>query len=132
MNPEDGRVVSNFIMQALRGEDITVYGDGNQTRSFQYVDDLIRGFLCLMDSDDSVTGPVNMGNPGEFTMLELAEKVLNLTGSKSKIVHKPLPGDDPKQRRPDITLAGKLFGWKPEIMLEEGLKLTIEYFRKML
>lgn len=132
MNPEDGRVVSNFIMQALRGEDITVYGDGNQTRSFQYVDDLIRGFLCLMDSDDSVTGPVNMGNPGEFTMLELAEKVLNLTGSKSKIVHKPLPGDDPKQRRPDITLAGKLFGWKPEIMLDEGLKLTIEYFRKML
>ena len=132
MNPEDGRVVSNFIMQALRGEDITVYGDGNQTRSFQYVDDLIRGFLCLMDSEDSVTGPVNMGNPGEFTMLELAEKVLNLTGSKSKIVHKPLPGDDPKQRRPDITLAGKLFGWKPEIMLEEGLKLTIEYFRKML
>ena len=132
MNPEDGRVVSNFIMQALHGEDITVYGDGNQTRSFQYVDDLIRGFLCLMDSDDSVTGPVNMGNPGEFTMLELAEKVLNLTGSKSKIVHKPLPGDDPKQRRPDITLAGKLFGWKPEIMLEEGLKLTIEYFRKML
>jgi UDP-glucuronate decarboxylase len=129
MNPEDGRVVSNFIMQALRGEDITVYGDGNQTRSFQYVDDLIRGFLCLMDSDDSVTGPVNMGNPGEFTMLELAEKVLNLTGSKSKIVHKPLPGDDPKQRRPDITLAGKLFGWKPEIMLEEGLKRTIEWFK---
>jgi len=93
------------------------------------VDDLIRGFLCLMDSDDSVTGPVNMGNPGEFTMLELAEKVLNLTGSKSKIVHKPLPGDDPKQRRPDITLAGKLFGWKPEIMLEEGLKRTIEWFK---
>ncbi|MBQ4378190.1 MAG: SDR family oxidoreductase [Treponema sp.] len=128
MNPEDGRVVSNFIMQALRGEDITVYGDGNQTRSFQYVDDLIRGFLCLMDSDDSITGPVNMGNPGEFTMLELAEKVLALTGSKSKIVHKPLPGDDPKQRKPDITLAGKLFGWKPEIMLDEGLKRTIEYF----
>lgn len=132
MNPEDGRVVSNFIMQALRGEDITVYGDGNQTRSFQYVDDLIRGFLCLMDSDDSITGPVNMGNPGEFTMLELAEKVLALTGSKSKIVHKPLPGDDPKQRKPDITLAGKLFGWKPEIMLDEGLRRTIEYFRRKL
>ncbi len=129
MNPEDGRVVSNFIMQALRGEDITVYGDGRQTRSFCYVDDLVRGFLCLMDSDDSVTGPVNMGNPGEFTMLELAEKVLALTGSKSKLVHKPLPGDDPKQRRPDITLAEKLFGWKPEIMLDEGLKRTIEWFK---
>lgn len=129
MNPEDGRVVSNFIIQALRGEDITIYGDGKQTRSFQYVDDLIRGFLCLMDSDDDITGPVNMGNPGEFTMLELAEKVLKLTGSKSKLVYKPLPGDDPKQRKPDITLAGKLFGWKPEIMLDEGLKRTIEYFR---
>ena len=129
MNPEDGRVVSNFIMQALRGEDITIYGDGNQTRSFQYVDDLIRGFLCLMESDDDITGPVNFGNPGEFTMLELAEKVLKLTGSKSKLVYKPLPGDDPKQRRPDITLAGNLFGWKPEIMLEEGLKRTIEYFK---
>lgn len=132
MNPEDGRVVSNFIIQALRGEDITIYGDGSQTRSFQYVDDLIRGFLCLMDSDDSVTGPVNMGNPGEFTMLELSEKVLKLTGSSSKIVHKPLPGDDPKQRKPDITLAKKLFGWKPEIDLDEGLKRTIEYFRGMI
>ena len=129
MNPEDGRVVSNFIMQALRGEDITIYGDGRQTRSFCYVDDLVRGFLCLMDSDDSVTGPVNMGNPGEFTMLELAEKVLALTGSRSNLVHKPLPGDDPKQRRPDITLAEKLFGWKPEIMLDEGLKRTIEWFK---
>ncbi len=129
MNPDDGRVVSNFIMQALRGEDITIYGDGKQTRSFQYVDDLIRGFLCLMDSDDSITGPVNMGNPGEFTMLELAEKVLQQTGSKSKLVYKPLPGDDPKQRRPDITLAGELFGWKPEICLDEGLKRTIEYFK---
>lgn len=129
MNPEDGRVVSNFIMQALKNEDITIYGDGKQTRSFQYVDDLIRGFLCLMDSDDSVTGPVNMGNPGEFTMLELAEKVIKLTGSKSKLVYKPLPGDDPKQRKPDITLAGQLFGWKPEIVLDEGLKRTIEYFR---
>lgn len=128
MNPEDGRVVSNFIMQALRGEDITIYGDGKQTRSFCYVDDLIRGFLCLMDSDDSITGPVNIGNPGEFTMLELAEKVIELTKSNSKLVYKPLPGDDPKQRRPDITLAGELFGWKPEVMLEEGLKRTIEYF----
>lgn len=132
MNPEDGRVVSNFIMQALRGEDITIYGDGKQTRSFCYVDDLIRGFLCLMDSDDTVTGPVNMGNPGEFTMLELAQKVIALTGSKSKLVYQPLPGDDPKQRRPDITLAGKLFGWKPEVMLDEGLKRTIEYFKSQL
>lgn len=132
MNPEDGRVVSNFIMQALRGEDITIYGDGKQTRSFQYVDDLIRGFLCLMDSDDDITGPVNMGNPGEFTMLELAEKVLLQTGSKSKLVYKPLPGDDPKQRKPDISLAGNLFGWKPEIPLDEGLKRTIAYFKESL
>ena len=132
MNPEDGRVVSNFIMQALRGQDITIYGDGKQTRSFCYVDDLIRGFLCLMDSDDTVTGPVNMGNPGEFTMLELAQKVIALTGSKSKLVYQPLPGDDPKQRRPDITLAGKLFGWKPEVMLDEGLARTIEYFKSQL
>lgn len=130
MNPEDGRVVSNFIMQALNGEDITIYGDGSQTRSFCYCDDLIRGWLLLMNSDDEITGPVNMGNPGEFTMFELAEKVLKLTGSKSKLVYRPLPGDDPKQRRPDITLAGKLFGWKPEIDLEEGLKRTIEYFRE--
>lgn len=129
MNPEDGRVVSNFIIQALRGEDITVYGDGKQTRSFCYVDDLIRGFLLLMDSPEDVTGPVNLGNPGEFTMLELAEKVIALTGSKSKLVHRPLPGDDPKQRRPDISLAGSLLGWKPEIMLEEGLKRTIDYFK---
>ena len=131
MNPDDGRVVSNFIIQALRGEDITVYGDGTQTRSFCYVDDLVRGFLCLMDSGDDVTGPVNMGNPGEFTMVELAEKVLSLTGSKSKIVHRPLPGDDPKQRRPDITLAERLFGWKPEILLDEGLEHTIGYFREL-
>ena len=129
MNPEDGRVVSNFIMQALKNEDITIYGDGSQTRSFCYVDDLIRGFLCLMDSDDSVTGPVNMGNPGEFTMLELAENVIRLTGSKSKLVYRPLPQDDPKQRRPDISLAKQLFNWEPEIKLEDGLKKTIEYFR---
>src|SRR5574344_1078867 len=130
MAENDGRVVSNFIIQALKNEDITIYGDGKQTRSFCYCDDLIRGWLCLMDSDDSVTGPVNMGNPGEFTMLELAEKVIALTNSKSKLVYKPLPGDDPKQRRPDISLAGELFGWKPEVQLEEGLKRTIEYFKE--
>lgn len=132
MNPEDGRVVSNFIMQALRGEDITIYGDGTQTRSFQYVDDLIRGFLILMDSGDDVNGPVNMGNPGEFTMLELAEKIIKKTGSKSKLVFKPLPGDDPKQRRPDISLAKQLFNWKPEINLDEGLERTIAYFKTLL
>ena len=129
MNVDDGRVVSNFIIQALQNRDITVYGDGKQTRSFCYVDDLIRGMLALMDSDDSVTGPVNLGNPGEFTMLELADKVLAQTGSKSKLVFMPLPGDDPRVRRPDITLAGKLLGWKPEIPLDEGLRLTIEYFK---
>ncbi|MBR6422173.1 SDR family oxidoreductase [bacterium] len=129
MNIDDGRVVSNFIIQALQNRDITVYGDGLQTRSFCYVDDLIRGMLALMDSDDSVTGPVNLGNPGEFTMLELAEKVLKQTGSKSKLAFLPLPGDDPRVRRPDITLAGKLLGWKPEIPLDEGLRLTIEYFK---
>lgn len=129
MNVDDGRVVSNFIIQALQNRDITVYGDGLQTRSFCYVDDLIRGMLALMDSDDSVTGPVNLGNPGEFTMLELAEKVLKQTGSKSKLAFMPLPGDDPRVRRPDITLAGKLLGWKPEIPLDEGLRLTIEYFK---
>ena len=129
MNPNDGRVVSNFIIQALKEENITVYGDGTQTRSFCYVDDLIRGFQLLMDSDEEITGPVNMGNPGEFTMLELAQKVIALTGSRSKIVHRPLPGDDPKQRRPDISLAGRLFGWKPEIMLDEGLEKTIAYFK---
>ena len=129
MNIDDGRVVSNFIIQALQNRDITVYGDGLQTRSFCYVDDLIRGMLALMDSDDSVTGPVNLGNPGEFTMLELAEKVLKQTGSKSKLTFLPLPGDDPRVRRPDITLAGKLLGWKPEIPLDEGLRLTIEYFK---
>ena len=129
MNIDDGRVVSNFIIQALQNRDITVYGDGLQTRSFCYVEDLIRGMLALMDSDDSVTGPVNLGNPGEFTMLELAEKVLKQTGSKSKLAFLPLPGDDPRVRRPDITLAGRLLGWKPEIPLDEGLRLTIEYFK---
>ena len=129
MNPEDGRVVSNFIMQALRNDDITIYGSGMQTRSFCYVDDLVRGFLALMESSDSVTGPVNLGNPGEFTMLELAEKVLSLTGSSSRLVYRPLPGDDPRQRRPDITLAGEKLGWKPEIALDEGLRRTISYFK---
>ena len=129
MNVDDGRVVSNFIIQALQNRDITVYGDGKQTRSFCYVDDLIRGMLALMDSDDSVTGPVNLGNSGEFTMLELAEKVIKQTGSKSKLAFLPLPGDDPRVRRPDITLAGKLLGWKPEIQLDEGLRRTIEYFK---
>lgn len=132
MNIDDGRVVSNFIIQALQNRDITVYGDGLQTRSFCYVDDLIRGMLALMDSDDSVTGPVNLGNPGEFTMLELAGKVLAQTGSKSKLVFMPLPGDDPRVRRPDITLAGKLLGWRPEIPLDEGLRRTIGYFKGIL
>ena len=132
MNVDDGRVVSNFIIQALQNRDITVYGDGKQTRSFCYVDDLIRGMLALMDSGDSVTGPVNLGNPGEFTMLELAGKVLAQTGSRSKLVFMPLPGDDPRVRRPDITLAGKLLGWKPEIVLDEGLRRTIGYFKGIL
>lgn len=129
MHPNDGRVVSNFIVQALKGEDITIYGDGLQTRSFCYVDDLIEGFVRLMNQNE-VTGPINIGNPGEFTMLQLAELTLQLTGSKSKIVHRPLPGDDPKQRRPDITLAKKHLGnWEPAIPLEEGLKRTIAYFK---
>lgn len=131
MHPNDGRVVSNFIMQALRGEDITIYGDGLQTRSFQYVDDLVEAMIRMMATDDSFTGPVNIGNPGEFTMLELARKVIELTGSKSGIVFKPLPGDDPKQRKPDISLAReKLGGWEPNIHLEEGLIKTIDYFKK--
>lgn len=130
MHPRDGRVVSNFITQALNGEDITIYGDGSQTRSFCYMDDLIEGFLRLMDSDASVTGPVNLGNPGEFTMLELARKVLDLTGSKSKLVHLPLPSDDPKQRRPDITIARTLLDWEPRIALTDGLTRTVDYFSK--
>ena len=132
MNVDDGRVVSNFIIQALQNRDITVYGDGLQTRSFCYVDDLIKGILLLMDSDDTVTGPVNLGNPGEFSMLELAEKVLKLTKSSSKLVFMPLPGDDPKFRRPDITLARTLLGWNPEINLDEGLGKTIEFFKKII
>lgn len=130
MHPNDGRVVSNFIMQALRGEDITIYGDGTQTRSFCYVSDLINGFLKLMDTPHEITGPINIGNPGEFTMLELAEKVIQLTGSKSKLVFKPLPSDDPKQRRPDITQAKEKLGWEPTVDLESGLKPTVEYFRQ--
>ncbi|MBP2232958.1 UDP-glucuronate decarboxylase [Azospirillum agricola] len=129
MHPDDGRVVSNFIMQALRGESLTVYGSGSQTRSFCFADDLIEGFLRFMDTPPEVTGPVNLGNPGEFTMLELAEHVIRLTGSNSRIVHKPLPQDDPKQRRPDITKAKDLLGWEPTIPLEDGLERTIRYFR---
>lgn len=131
MRPDDGRVVSNFIMQALKNEDITIYGDGMQTRSFQYVDDLIEGMIRMMASKN-FTGPVNIGNPGEFTMLELAEKVIKLTDSKSKIVYMPLPADDPKQRKPNIALAKeKLNGWEPHIPLEEGLKETIKYFKSL-
>jgi UDP-glucuronate decarboxylase len=128
MHPNDGRVVSNFIVQALRGEDLTVYGDGSQTRSFCYVDDLIEGFVRLMNQTETV-GPVNIGNPGEFTMLQLAELTLGLVGGSSKIVHKALPADDPKQRRPDITLAQKVLKWEPTVSLEEGLKRTITYFK---
>lgn len=129
MNPYDGRVVSNFIVQALKGEDITIYGNGLQTRSFQYVDDLVEAMIRMMATEDSFIGPVNTGNPGEFTMLELAEKVIDMTASKSKIVFQPLPSDDPKQRKPDISLANKkLDGWEPKITLEKGLVKTIEYF----
>jgi UDP-glucuronate decarboxylase len=130
MHPNDGRVVSNFIMQALRDEPITIYGDGRQTRSFCYVSDLIDGFLKLMDSPDDVTGPVNLGNPGEFTMLELAQAVIKLTGSKSELIFKPLPADDPKQRKPDIAQAKSKLGWEPKVPLEEGLKKTIQYFKQ--
>lgn len=131
MRPDDGRVVSNFIMQALKGEDVTIYGDGKQTRSFQYVDDLVEGMIRMMASEN-FTGPVNLGNPREFTMLELAELVLKMTNSKSKIIFTPLPSDDPKQRKPDITLAKeKLNGWEPKIRLEEGLIDTIKYFKSL-
>ncbi len=129
MHPNDGRVVSNFIMQALNGSDITLYGDGSQTRSFCYVDDLIEGFVRLMNSEDGFSGPVNLGNPTEFTIRQLAEKVIEMTGSASRIVTKPLPQDDPVRRKPDITLARKRLGWSPTVMLEEGLKPTIEYFK---
>ena len=129
----DGRVVSNFIVQALRGEDITIYGDGKQTRSFQYVDDLVEGMVRMMETRDEFLGPVNIGNPGEFTMLELAEKVIELTGSSSEIIFKPLPQDDPRQRKPDITIAHReLDGWQPSIKLDEGLQKTINYFKNII
>jgi UDP-glucuronate decarboxylase len=132
MDANDGRVVSNFIVQALKGEDITIYGDGTQTRSFCYVDDLVEGMVRMMNSRDGFTGPVNLGNPGEFTMLELAEKVIALTGSDSKIIYKPLPQDDPTQRQPVIDLAKKELDWEPKIPLDEGLKKTIEYFKTVI
>ena len=133
MNPEDGRVVSNFIMQALKGEDITIFGDGMQTRSFQYIDDLVEGMIRMMNSSKEFIGPVNIGNPNEFTMLELAGKILTITGSKSKLVFKPLPLDDPRQRQPDISLANKrLGGWKPKVELDSGLQITTSYFKDAL
>jgi UDP-glucuronate decarboxylase len=132
MHPNDGRVVSNFIVQALRGEDVTIYGDGSQTRSFCYADDLIEGFVRMMASKKGVAGPINMGNPGEFTMIELAQAILKQVGGQSKLVFKPLPQDDPKQRRPDITLAKQHLDWEPKIHLEEGLGKTIAYFKKFL
>jgi UDP-glucuronate decarboxylase len=132
MNPNDGRVVSNFIVQALKGENISIYGDGEQTRSFCYVDDLIEGMVRMMNSREDFTGPVNIGNPGEFTILELAKKVIQLTNSSSKIIYQPLPSDDPMQRKPDITLARKELGWEPHIQLEEGLIKTIDFFKTII
>jgi UDP-glucuronate decarboxylase len=132
MHPNDGRVVSNFIVQALRGQDITIYGSGEQTRSFQYVDDLVEGMTRMMATGDDFTGPVNIGNPGEFTMLELAEKVIKLTASKSKLIFQPLPQDDPTQRKPDISLAKEKLDWEPKINLDEGLEKTIAYFKTVI
>jgi UDP-glucuronate decarboxylase len=132
MDAHDGRVVSNFIVQALQGEDLTIFGDGQQSRSFCYVDDLVRAIMLMMDSPAEVVGPINIGNPDEFTILELAEKVLQRVGGRSKIVHRPLPDDDPKQRQPDITKAKSLLGWQPTIKLEDGLEPTIAYFREKL
>ena len=131
MLPNDGRVVSNFIIQALNNEDITIFGDGKQTRSFQYIDDLIEGMVRMMDTEDDFTGPINIGNPNEFPVLELAERVIRMTGSTSKIVFKPLPTDDPKQRQPDIKLAKEKLGWQPTVELEDGLKRMIEYFKNV-
>jgi len=131
MLPNDGRVVSNFIVQALQGRDLTIYGDGSQTRSFCYVDDLVDGLIRLMESDDEVTGPINLGNPGEFSIRELAEKVVALVGSKSKLVYEPLPQDDPTQRRPDIGKAREMLGWEPKVALEQGLPKTVDYFRNL-
>ena len=132
MHHADGRVVSNFIVQALRGEPITIYGEGQQTRSFCYVDDLVEGFIRLMESDNDVTGPVNLGNPGEFTIRELAEQVIAQTGSSSRLTFRELPQDDPKQRRPDISRAKTLLGWEPTVPLKEGLGRTVTYFRDLL
>jgi UDP-glucuronate decarboxylase len=132
MNVNDGRVVSNFIVQAIRGEDITIYGDGRQTRSFCYVDDLVEGMLRMMDTEAGFTGPVNIGNPGEFTMIELAEKIVSLVGGKSKLIFKPLPQDDPRQRKPEITLAKDKLKWEPKVNLTDGLKETIAYFQHTL
>ena len=132
MHPNDGRVVSNFVIQALKGEPITLYGDGSQTRAFCFVDDLVSGFISLMETGDEVTGPVNLGNPAEMTVRELAERVLALAGSKSKIEYRPLPVDDPKQRCPDISLAKSLLDWQPRVVLDEGLGKTIAYFRKLM
>ncbi len=132
MHPKDGRVVSNFIMQALQDEPVTIYGDGSQTRSFCYVDDLINGFISLMNSEPDVIGPINLGNPTEWTILELAERIIDLTGSKSEIVRKPLPQDDPKQRRPDISKAMEQLDWEPKTDIEVGLQRTIDYFDSLL
>ncbi|MCP4629908.1 MAG: SDR family oxidoreductase [bacterium] len=132
MHPNDGRVVSNFILQALNNRDITVFGDGSQSRSFCFVDDLIEGFVCMMAASDDFTGPVNLGNPNEFSILELAEKIIDLTGSTAKIIHQPLPADDPLQRQPNITLAKGQLGWEPKIQLDEGLRRTIAYFKENL
>ncbi len=132
MHPNDGRVVSNFIVQALRGEDITIYGDGSQTRSFCYVDDMVEGFVRMMASPAALTGPINMGNPGEFTILELAETILRMVGGRSRLVMRPLPQDDPQQRQPDITLAKTALNWSPQVHLEEGLTRTIDYFKNLL
>ena len=132
MHPDDGRVVSNFVVQALRGQDITLHGDGGQTRAFCYVDDLIDGLMRLMDSPDDVTGPVNLGNPHEISVRELAERVVDLTGSRSRLVYRPLPQDDPLQRCPDIALARRVLGWQPRVGLDEGLRRTIAYFERLL
>ena len=132
MHPYDGRVVSNFIVQALKGQNITIFGEGSQTRSFCYVDDLIDAMMLMMDTPEGFTGPVNIGNPGEFTMLELAELVIKLTGARSRLEFQPLPQDDPRQRKPDISLAGEKLGWQPKVPLEEGISRTIEYFRRLL
>lgn len=132
MHPNDGRVVSNFIVQALNGQDITIYGNGSQTRSFQYVDDLVNGLIKLMETPDSITGPVNIGNPDEFSIKELAEMIIDITGSRSKITFEPLPADDPTQRKPDIIKAKEMLNWEPKIKLEEGLIKTIDYFKKTL